>query len=69
MVAAFQEPIEINGVLNRVGASVGVAVGGPGEGADAVLEAADRALFEAKASGRSRWRLAGDDQGSDSHGL
>ena len=69
VVAAFQEPIEINGTLNRVGASVGVAVGGPGEGADAVLEAADRALFEAKASGRSRWRLAGDDRGSDSHGL
>ena len=58
VVAAFQEPIEINGVSAHVGASVGLAVGAPGDSADAVLEAADRALFQAKASGRNRWQLA-----------
>lgn len=60
VVAAFQEPIEIDGAAASVGASVGLAVGRPGDRAGAVLEAADRALFEAKASGRNRWRLAGE---------
>lgn len=58
VVAAFQDPIEIDGAAASVGASVGLAVGRPGDRADAVLEAADRALFEAKARGRNRWHLA-----------
>jgi diguanylate cyclase (GGDEF)-like protein len=38
--------------------SAGIAVGEPGESADAVIARADRALYEAKAAGRDRTRLA-----------
>jgi diguanylate cyclase (GGDEF)-like protein len=38
--------------------SAGIAVGQPGEGVDAVIARADRALYEAKAAGRDRTQLA-----------
>jgi diguanylate cyclase (GGDEF)-like protein len=38
--------------------SAGIAVGQPGESADAVIARADRALYEAKAAGRDRTRMA-----------
>jgi GGDEF domain-containing protein len=41
-----------------IGASVGVAVGGPGEPVDSVLDSADRALYRAKDLGRRRWASA-----------
>jgi diguanylate cyclase (GGDEF)-like protein/PAS domain S-box-containing protein len=40
--------------------SVGVALSVPGADADAVLAAADRALYRAKAAGRAQWQLAGE---------
>ncbi|NLV54325.1 MAG: GGDEF domain-containing protein [Acidimicrobiales bacterium] len=58
IVSAVAAPVPIAGVEVAVGASVGVAVGEPGQRPQAVLDAADAALFEAKADGRGRWRLA-----------
>jgi diguanylate cyclase (GGDEF)-like protein len=58
VVAAVAEPMVISGHTLAVGASVGVAVTerDPGEW---LLESADRALYEVKASGKGAWRLAG----------
>ena len=39
----------------QIGASVGIAVGRPGESAEAVLDRADAALIRAKVDGRGRW--------------
>jgi diguanylate cyclase (GGDEF)-like protein len=58
IIDVFASPIDVDGMAARVGASVGVAVGLPGQRPQAVLDAADRALLAAKADGRSRWRRA-----------
>ena len=44
----------------RIGAtlSIGVAVGRPDDGLDALMKAADKAAYEAKRAGRDRWSLA-----------
>ncbi len=59
LIKAVEQPVEVDGVPVRVGLSVGVAftdVHGPG--LDALLDAADHALYTAKREGRGRWRLA-----------
>jgi diguanylate cyclase (GGDEF)-like protein/PAS domain S-box-containing protein len=59
LVAVLAEPFAALGDSVRVGASVGIAITDVGEtDHDAVLAAADRALYEAKAAGRGCWRLA-----------
>jgi diguanylate cyclase (GGDEF)-like protein len=57
--ASVAEPISIGGEDVKVGASVGVA-GAPPRGCsvDALVEAADHALYEVKRSGRGSWRVA-----------
>jgi diguanylate cyclase (GGDEF)-like protein/PAS domain S-box-containing protein len=57
VVLAIAEPIVVAGSRVEVGASVGVAVTEevPGEW---LLDAADRALYEVKASGKGTWRLS-----------
>lgn len=55
IVEVMAEPIDLDGTSLTVGASVGVAVGEGGQNPHDVLDAADRALFEAKARGRGRW--------------
>jgi diguanylate cyclase (GGDEF)-like protein len=56
VVAAVGEPVPVAGSVARVGASVGVALAGPGDGADAeqLLHYGDVAMYQAKATGRNR---------------
>lgn len=58
IVEVMAEPIDLDGTSLTVGASVGVAVGDGAQHAHDVLDAADRALFEAKARGRGRWHAS-----------
>jgi diguanylate cyclase (GGDEF)-like protein/PAS domain S-box-containing protein len=59
LIAATGEPIDVGGAVVRVGVSIGIALANPSEAAAAaLLEAADRALYDAKREGKSCWRLA-----------
>lgn len=53
------EQVAIDGDIVTLTLSVGLAYRAPGEGTGAVLAAADRALYEAKTSGRDRISVAG----------
>lgn len=59
LVSVLDVPIEIDGHQHRIGCSVGVAVVSAGDtlhgDSDALLAAADQALYRAKAAGKGRW--------------
>jgi diguanylate cyclase (GGDEF)-like protein len=58
IIKVIAEPFDIDGRRVLTGASIGVALA-PGAGADMdqLLRSADLALYQAKADGRSTWRL------------
>jgi diguanylate cyclase (GGDEF)-like protein len=59
IVTALAEPFVHDGTQLRVGASVGVTVAEPGvTDPTELLATADDALYQAKADGRGRWRIA-----------
>jgi diguanylate cyclase (GGDEF)-like protein len=56
MVNRLSQPIEIDGVLAHIGASVGIAsADSDGGGIDALMRRADIAMYEAKKGGRERF--------------
>ena len=56
MVDRLSQPIEIEGVLAHIGASVGIAsADGEGGGIEALMRRADIAMYEAKKGGRERY--------------
>lgn len=56
--AVLAEPIEYDGTVMRITASLGVTLAQPGESADEALKRADSALYHAKAAGRDGWAIA-----------
>lgn len=60
IVDALGQPFRIGEHDIDLGASVGCVLAGPGDAPDAVIAAADAALYEAKRSGRRTWRRAPD---------
>ena len=50
-------PVELSGRTVTVGASIGIAVSGPGETTETLLRNADLAMYEAKSRGRGRYVL------------
>lgn len=67
LIDALQQPIDVQGRHLRVGASVGVALFGPGEiGVDDLLVQADTALYAAKEDGRGRHALYSPQMGEHS---
>ncbi|MGD0472288.1 MAG: GGDEF domain-containing protein [Candidatus Velthaea sp.] len=62
LVRSVGAPYVIRGCAMAVGASVGVAVGDPGDhDPDLLLRNADIALYQAKNEGRSTWRVYAED--------
>lgn len=55
---ALQTPIVLDGEEVVVGASMGIATAPPAESYDALFEAADAAMYEAKRQGKGGYRLA-----------
>ena len=56
MIRRLSQPIEIEGVLAHIGASVGIALeDGAGGGIDPLMRRADIAMYEAKKGGRERY--------------
>ena len=59
--AAMAPPFQVGDLVLTVGVSIGIALAGAGRpDPDALLRAADRALYLAKRSGRGSWHLAED---------
>ena len=52
--ALSEPPVEFSGHTTTLGASIGIAVAGPGETSETLLRNADLAMYEAKLEGRSR---------------
>ncbi len=58
LIEALSIPITIGEAMVAVGASVGAAIARVDDEPDTVLDAADRALYAAKAEGKGRWVAA-----------
>ena len=60
-LAAFELPFIVKGLPIRIGVSIGVASAPTGgNNGEALIQAADRALYTAKEAGRGIWKLASD---------
>lgn len=54
-IDALKAPFSISGKTCTLGVSIGIALGNGGSSSDALLLAADHAMYQAKASGRGRY--------------
>ena len=59
LVGALDIPIPVAEHEVRVGVSIGAAIAADGQDGEAVVAAADGALYGAKRAGRGTWRVAG----------
>ena len=50
-------PIELAGGAQVVGTSIGIGYAAAGGGPEALMSAADQALYAAKSGGRATWRV------------
>lgn len=57
-LAALSQPLSLKGVERRFGVSIGIAVGGGDSDPEALLHAADQAMYVAKNAGRGRYAFA-----------
>ncbi|KPK15795.1 MAG: hypothetical protein AMJ62_08445 [Myxococcales bacterium SG8_38] len=53
---------QVEGGPEKISVSIGLAMLGPGTDADALIEQADQALYRAKARGRNRVEVAGEER-------
>lgn len=58
-------PFLVDGAELPLSASIGIALAGPGDTPESLLRTADQAMYEAKAEGSGRYRLAPDSSRSD----
>ncbi|MEP7034575.1 MAG: EAL domain-containing protein [Actinomycetota bacterium] len=54
LAALGEAPVEFSGRMTNIGASIGIAIAGPGETTETLLRNADLAMYEAKLRGRYR---------------
>lgn len=54
LIESISAPVTLRGHASIVGSSIGIAVAGPGEDADAVLAHADAAMYVSKNNGKNR---------------
>lgn len=60
-LAAFERPFTVKGLPIHIGVSIGIASAPTdGNNGEALIQAADRALYMAKEAGRGIWKLASD---------
>ncbi len=57
ILRAMHEPFAIDGNELHIGASIGIALSGPGQSPEELLSAADLAMYDAKRRGRGRWAV------------
>ncbi len=61
IIASIAQPFRLSASTARIGTSIGIALyPAHGDNREALLKAADEAMYVAKAGGRGTWRMAGD---------
>jgi diguanylate cyclase (GGDEF)-like protein len=65
LLAAMQRPFIVNGTELSVSTSIGIGLLQPVTTATALMQLADRALYDAKSHGRATWRLLSGNKGFD----
>jgi len=57
-IAALKMPFVVKGLPISIGVSIGIAAAAAGIDSEALVQAADRALYHAKGAGRNTWRIS-----------
>ncbi len=57
-VESLSAPFVLGSGQSRLSASIGIALAGPGDTPESLLRSADRAMYQAKAEGSGRYRIA-----------